>query len=50
MDTPMHAAAVPDADIPSLKLPRLRHGKLADRIAAAFPPLVPLEKLEEPLI
>jgi len=50
MDTPMHAAAVPDADISSLKPPETAAREVADRVAAAFPPPVPLEKLEEPLI
>jgi NAD(P)-dependent dehydrogenase (short-subunit alcohol dehydrogenase family) len=37
MDTPMHAAAVPDADAASLKRPEEAARELAERIAAALP-------------
>jgi NAD(P)-dependent dehydrogenase (short-subunit alcohol dehydrogenase family) len=37
MDTPMHAAAVPDADPATLKRPETAAGELADAIAAALP-------------
>jgi NAD(P)-dependent dehydrogenase (short-subunit alcohol dehydrogenase family) len=36
MDTPMHAAAVPDADRTSLKRPEMAARELADAIAAAL--------------
>ena len=37
MDTPMHAAAVPDADPTTLKRPEVAASELADAIAAALP-------------
>ncbi|HEX8070193.1 MAG TPA: SDR family oxidoreductase [Pyrinomonadaceae bacterium] len=37
MDTPMHAAAMPDADPATLKRPELAARELADAIAAALP-------------
>lgn len=37
MDTPMHAAAVPDADSATLKPPALAANELADAIAAVLP-------------
>lgn len=37
MDTPLHAAAVPDADAATLKSPALAARELADAIAAALP-------------
>jgi NAD(P)-dependent dehydrogenase (short-subunit alcohol dehydrogenase family) len=37
MDTAMHAAAVPDADISSLKRPEIAAREVADAIAAALP-------------
>ena len=37
MDTPMHAAAVPDADPTTLKRPEVAAGELADAIAALLP-------------
>jgi len=50
MDTPMHAAAVPDADISSLKPAATAAREVADRIAAALPPPVRPEKPQEPLV
>jgi NAD(P)-dependent dehydrogenase (short-subunit alcohol dehydrogenase family) len=41
MDTPMHAAAVPDADPATLKRPEDSAAELADAIAAALPGGVP---------
>ena len=38
MDTPLHAAAVPDADPATLKRPEAAARELADAIAAALPP------------
>jgi NAD(P)-dependent dehydrogenase (short-subunit alcohol dehydrogenase family) len=38
MDTPLHAAAVPDADPTTLKRPEAAARELADAIAAALPP------------
>lgn len=38
MDTPMHAAAIPDADTSTLKRPEDSARELADAIAAALPP------------
>ena len=38
MDTPMHAAAVPDADPSTLKRPETAARELAEAIAAALPP------------
>ena len=38
MDTPMHAAAIPDADPSALKRPEQAARELADAIAAALPP------------
>lgn len=43
MDTPMHAAAVPDADPSALKRPEVAARELADAIAAALPKAVPVE-------
>jgi NAD(P)-dependent dehydrogenase (short-subunit alcohol dehydrogenase family) len=40
MDTPMHAAAVPDADPASLERPETAARELADAIAAALPDVV----------
>ena len=37
MDTPMHAAAIPDADPSTLKRPELAARELADAVAAALP-------------
>jgi NAD(P)-dependent dehydrogenase (short-subunit alcohol dehydrogenase family) len=37
MDTPMHAAAIPDADLSTLKAPAQAARELADAIAAALP-------------
>jgi NAD(P)-dependent dehydrogenase (short-subunit alcohol dehydrogenase family) len=37
MDTPMHAAAVPDADRSTLKRPDVAAREIADEIAAALP-------------
>jgi NAD(P)-dependent dehydrogenase (short-subunit alcohol dehydrogenase family) len=37
MDTPLHAAAVPDADPTTLKQPQVAARELADAIAAALP-------------
>jgi NAD(P)-dependent dehydrogenase (short-subunit alcohol dehydrogenase family) len=37
MDTPMHAAAIPDADPATLKRPELAAKELADAIAALLP-------------
>jgi len=37
MDTAMHAAAVPDADVSSLKRPEVAAREVADVIAAALP-------------
>jgi NAD(P)-dependent dehydrogenase (short-subunit alcohol dehydrogenase family) len=37
MDTPLHAAAVPDADPTALKTPEAAARELADAIAAALP-------------
>jgi NAD(P)-dependent dehydrogenase (short-subunit alcohol dehydrogenase family) len=38
MDTPLHALAVPDADLATLKQPEAAARELADAIAAALPP------------
>ena len=38
MDTPMHAAAIPDADPSTLKRPAQAARELADAVAAALPP------------
>ena len=38
MDTPLHAAAIPDADPATLKRPEAAARDLADAIAAALPP------------
>jgi NAD(P)-dependent dehydrogenase (short-subunit alcohol dehydrogenase family) len=43
MDTPMHAAAVPDADPATLKRPETAARELTDAIAAALPAAVPVE-------
>jgi NAD(P)-dependent dehydrogenase (short-subunit alcohol dehydrogenase family) len=43
MDTPMHAAAVPDADPSTLKRPEIAARELADAIAAALPAPVMVE-------
>lgn len=37
MDTPMHAAAIPDADLSTLKAPEQAARELADAIASALP-------------
>jgi NAD(P)-dependent dehydrogenase (short-subunit alcohol dehydrogenase family) len=37
MDTAMHAAAVPDADVSSLKRPEVAAREVVDAIAAALP-------------
>jgi NAD(P)-dependent dehydrogenase (short-subunit alcohol dehydrogenase family) len=42
MDTAMHAAAVPDADISSLKRPEVAAREIADVIAAALPGISPV--------
>jgi NAD(P)-dependent dehydrogenase (short-subunit alcohol dehydrogenase family) len=41
MNTPLHAAAVPDADPATLKRPEAAAREVADAIAAALPPRVP---------
>jgi hypothetical protein len=41
MDTPLHAAAVPDADPATLKRPEAAARELADAIGAALPRGVP---------
>jgi len=43
MDTPMHAAAVPDADPSTLKRPEIAARELADAIAAVLPAPVTVE-------
>jgi len=40
MDTPMHAAAIPDADPATLKRPEQSARELADAIAAVLPQIV----------
>ena len=42
MDTPMHAAAIPDADPATLKRPEQSALELADAIAAALPQITPM--------
>jgi NAD(P)-dependent dehydrogenase (short-subunit alcohol dehydrogenase family) len=47
MDTPLHAAAVPDADPSTLKRPGQAARELADAVAAALPPRA-AKSVEEP--
>jgi NAD(P)-dependent dehydrogenase (short-subunit alcohol dehydrogenase family) len=47
MDTPLHAAAVPDADRSTLKRPEIAARELADAIAAALPRRAAFARLQE---
>jgi NAD(P)-dependent dehydrogenase (short-subunit alcohol dehydrogenase family) len=47
MDTPLHAAAAPDADPATLKRPETAARELADAIAAALPRCVPAGAAQE---
>jgi NAD(P)-dependent dehydrogenase (short-subunit alcohol dehydrogenase family) len=47
MDTPLHAAAVPDADRSTLKRPETAARELADAIAAALPRRAAFARLQE---